>query len=799
MCISGLAIYGASTDANAVTYDENFDSKILPKGEDNSANSWQTIKGKYAGPYTGVDVSQGFDEKSNVSYSDDNLIRMQKNVIGTGVENEFLMYMNIEPQVSWEDILKLNTIKVTNSNKPISAPGWPSTGNKTSYFSPEPTSVCKTPVKFRYYAYENGKKTVLVEVTMYCSTPNVPKGGIGIGNPLLTGGDASKSFYATNNFDIAYGEVAEIDISSLYSKYEFCIQPVTVKSVADVKNDTIEIYEGSLNYDGGSCQYDDNTGVINWTLPTKDLGLLPYKIDANGNVTPSGVLRKLDSGKYTYYRQDAYRMSYKFYLDVQSVDFVSCESANSANDASAGYAVQTNKSPGNNEDTIKGGALSYSAEGQNRTAHFNSPYIKGMLYTIEFKKVIKDSDVTEYSNVPIDGIKFEITRVNRNNSTHSEAIEINKTNVSGKTEDGEDGTPGKVVFEKLPWGYYEIKEIAVSEDNVFVNNYIDFSGDNKLPKVIDAKDNVGEKYAAVGYVLQSSKLEEGHIYRFREGKVENDPYTAKIVIKKIIENVDQTPDKIKNSKYEFLIDSKKKDTVDEVTGEVTVTGKAVYLYPKKSDSELKVLKESTVLGNDEESSVYQLIVPKDGAEIKIDEIIPDELKKNVEFKNIEIEKNEKSSEHGDVTTADMSTVIEIMPENDLVITVTNEPVSRVYIRKMIDNYRSELAEDEFTINVDSVRGQEISTSVVLKHGETSKAIPIKGISTLKLKEIVPQEYQVSDNIRKTVSRENGDAFEWVNGNIDIPLGENITLTVYNTYGYKPYFHNYDSVMNEFNH
>lgn len=78
----------------------------------------------------------------------------------------------------------------------------------------------------------------------------------------------------------------------------------------------MKVYEDSFNFDGGSCSLGGN--VINWTMPTKDLGLLPYKQGTDGKITPVGVKRTLSNGKVTYYRQEAYQLSYKFSLDVQN-------------------------------------------------------------------------------------------------------------------------------------------------------------------------------------------------------------------------------------------------------------------------------------------------------------------------------------------------------------------------------------------------------------------------------------------------------------------------------------------------
>ena len=334
-------------------------------------------------------MSDSFDVNANVSYSDDNAVRMTKNVISTDTENEFQMYLNVEPQVSWEEILQLNTIIVSHNNRPLSPPAYPAGGGKSETFSPVKTGVYQTPINFVYYANSNGKKIILAKIVMYASSNSVPNGGIGIGNPLLSG---SGSFYAHNNFDLDNGTAtAEIDISTLYEKYEFSTKKVQVNNVQDQVSDLMKVYENSFNFDGGSCSLSGN--VINWNIPTNDLGLLPYEQGSDGKITPVGVKRTLPNGKVTYYRQEAYQLSYKFSLDVQNENFTSATSKNSANNISAEYAVQTNKSPDDTTNKEKGGKVTYTTNGNTGTGDFKSPYIKGLLYDLEFQKVIEGSGI----------------------------------------------------------------------------------------------------------------------------------------------------------------------------------------------------------------------------------------------------------------------------------------------------------------------------------------------------------------------------------------------------------------------
>lgn len=750
-------------DYTKVTFDHNFDSSVLPTTPGNGVNEWQIIRGGYKGRYTtGQDVSDSFDKNANVSYSNDNAVRMTKNVISTDTENEFHMYLNVEPQVSWEEILQLNTIIVSHNNRPLSPPAYPAGGGKSETFSPVKTGNYQTPINFVYYANSNGKKIILAKIVMYATSNSVPNGGIGIGNPLLSG---SGSFYAHNNFDLDKGTAtAEIDISTLYEKYEFSTKKVQVNNVQDQVNDLMKVYEDSFNFDGGSCSLGGN--VINWTMPTKDLGLLPYKQGTDGKITPVGVKRTLSNGKVTYYRQEAYQLSYKFSLDVQNENFTSATSKNSANNISAEYAVQTNKSPDDASDKEKGGKVTYTTNGQTGTGDFKSPYIKGLLYDLEFQKVV------EGSKVPLAGVTFTIER-QAGGSTYSEQIVYTDTKVTGED--------GWIKFHNLPWGTYTIKEISYKDGDEFQTNYLN-TGD--LPKELGT--------VQIGELINPTALTENHssghsgdtssdiknrLFVFQNGTVENTPNRARITIVKNVNSYDSIPEALKSQKYTVNVKS---------TGNMKI-----YEKPGIQDDKLDSLNRQQQLGH-QETATYDLIVPKNGGTINLQEVIPESIKNKVVFDSATVTANAGSTDLGSVTEKEQGCEVTVLPGNDLTVTITNTPVGTVKIKKVIDNYQKELAEDAFIIQAKSAddNGTSVNTEAVLKHDESSGTITIKKTTTLNINEIVPKEYSLSEI---TIS---GGGM--LNGNqVTVNPGENVTVTVHNTYSGKPFFHVADAIKNQF--
>lgn len=756
-----IALFSEASFAETgkVTFARNFNDSILPAVPGSGADQWQIMQGTYVGRYDGSsDVSNGFDQVANVSYSSDDAIRMTKNVISTDTENEFLMYLNIEPQISWEEILQLNTIVVANNNKPVSPPDWPEKAH-VSYLKPEKDSIYTVPIQVEYYAMENGKKITIAKVTMYANTQNVPKGSYGVGNPLFdtSGGTfcAGRDFNIKENGNSGVSTV-EIDITELYAKYDFSMQKVHPKQVVDQMGKHIKVNSTSFNYDGGSLS--EQNGILNWNLPADDLGVLPYHTeieDGLEKIVPSGVKRSLSNGKVTFYRQEAYQLSYQFSLTVEDENFVSCGSVSSVNDCTAQYAVQTNISPDTPENKEHGGWVTYTVNGQSGTGYLKSPYIKGLLYDLEFQKVL------ENSMLPLEGVTFS----------------IEKADGTGGILQQTTGSDGWMRFCDLPWGEYIIKEISYQEGNYFQSTYLK----QELPKTLGS--------IWIGQVVNGSALINDHqglhscdrrgelrnrLFVFEEGTVGNEPYRARITVKKVIHAYDTLPEEIKSALFNVKMDS------DDI-----------YLKPEEDAVTAAFLHKEDTIGH-METLVYEMVVPKNGGTLTLEEIIPEVYKNKFVFGSIDVQVNAGSTETGSYGEIEQGCRVTVMPENDITITITNIPVGKIYIKKEIDNYSQELSRDTFIIQAisGSDAGSKVNTQVVLKNGQISAPILITEEVALDITEIVPKEYSISEIVLSGGGKINGTR-------VTVKPGEEVTVTVRNHYEAKSFFHVFDAITNIF--
>ena len=399
MIIASFTFMNLSTEVFALSNNE-FDSSKLQN--EKKANSWQIASGEY--------------DNNNYLYGSDKAVRVQKNVISTDVENKFQMLLNIEPQVTWDEIMKTNTITVDNNNgQGESHPSYlyPNYDRDTA---PHRATVV-------YYILKNNVKEIISEVEMFHNTQKVPNGKVNVSNPLLNGGDPLTTIY-----DVDWkgdNPIVHLDISKLYSSYEFVEKRPVLDKVEDkmgslISFDNIETVDGQANFSKVS-------NTLTWTINNKEEDLEFEEIrDDSGNLIgykPIGCIEVIENGKKTYYRDDYYRLLYNFTLDTSHQDFVSYKKYDA---------------------NIKA-ELTYTAEDKNSSVLFEVPQVRGLLYDLNIKKV--DSNDT---TLGLQGAKFSLSDGNN---------VIEKTSdKNGVIEFPENRTGSYVLTETIAPDGYEMPE-----------------------------------------------------------------------------------------------------------------------------------------------------------------------------------------------------------------------------------------------------------------------------------------------------------------------------------------------------
>lgn len=710
-------------------------------GSIGTKNQWQIVAEGYSGREQSS--KKGYDIDKDGS----NDIFYQKNVVSTDIENEFRVYLGVTKRMTWDELLAECDFAVTTAKK-YKTEGQlvPENDIKGNSGIISPGMGAGTLNDRNYQAtvtFTRGGKTVHTYTGWYHGpTPNCSNGTGFIMMPTI--GKALAASIGVNLHEGSNGTGGTLDyvinLDTMASQnIHFSVEDIVVDSVKDTMGDFIT-YEG-VEHSDGSCTYDDAARMLTWTPESN--GVTGVQVTENGGLTG--------------YHYNIHQLVYKAQLNVEKADFRSCaQKMNST--------VNDPESCQVNQQAILSCHIGTNGSGQ---VAMQVPYVRGLLYDLEFQKVVEESKIT------LEGIRFTVTR-KAGGSTYAEQLSYTAEEVTG--------SDGWIKFHNLPWGEYTITETAYQEGNDFQNNYLD----QTLPKEIAA--------VSIGQILNGSALTDEHqnihgcdrtedlsnklfVYYNSKAKnapiVENTPYRAKVTIQKIVNEYDSLSVELQASEYKMQINSED-----------------IYIKPASDSKQAEYLQKEAALKH-QDTVTYDLLVPKNGGTLNLSEVIPDTMKNKIVFGGVQVTAHTDSTAFGTCTEQEQGCILTVLPGNDITITVTNIPVGKIYIQKEISNYRTELANDEFVIQAVSADGGTlVNTQVVLKHGQTSAPILIKQTATINLTEILPKEYTLSG-----IRLSGGGTLQ--GSQITVQPGEEVTVTLSNTYSGKSFFHVSKAMTNIF--
>lgn len=419
--------------------------------EGNLTNKWQIVSGEY-------NFGNGHGD-GEYTITKDGMFRLQKKVIPTGTENEFYIYLNMEPVMSWEEVFVQSTIWLCNSNS--------NTEIVTLEGGPEEDTA-----------------TAMLEFAKKYLT-----GGSNIGR-LVGEGEKCTAYPKNNSFHNAdkVNPVNNIALSSGGNVIKTIPVEEMAFSLTGTPGDSFTIIfksPASNKYIKTSVSYNASTDTLTipaeaWGYTTSGEGTGDFSL-LNGNVTPSSVTdtmgdciqflnvvkctngeAKCSNGELTwnnfksleksedandyvvynnnYYRKNAYQLVYKIRLNVTDDNFKSCAEElfdGVKSDESVHY--KTNASTKINYDV----KVSENTT-DNREGDFTSPVVRGLLYDIEFQKVDGASN-------PLKGAVFKLSGENE------------------YSEESSSDEEGHVKFRNLPCGTYKLEEITAPTG--YINSY----------------------------------------------------------------------------------------------------------------------------------------------------------------------------------------------------------------------------------------------------------------------------------------------------------------------------------------
>lgn len=438
------------TSTEATSRSVNFAESYQPNSKQ-PTNEWQILKGKYN---TGSEITE------------DGSFLIQKNIIPTNTENEFYVYLNVEPSMSWDELFSGAAIYINNAKNETS-------GNVLIEDDSDPLKViseleekvansrtgmlCDDADDAKKYSNYTGGKEVhhfsKVTINLYDDQKLV-------GNYILA--DQYLGIPAGQNYTVILslpfsdyfvksrgvernGDelICSIDVryfwnnpDSGWGDLSLLQNDVVPTVISDEMGDMIQ-YEAEsyvLGNNSSEEKVDDSQKSESGNTVLKWTGF--KKVPASGNSEDYTTILD-ENGKTHLFKKYAYQMVYKINLDVTDPDFYSCaeELFGGKEVSDSHYATNNSTQLWYNEVDGQGNPIT---GGTNKgPIDFTSPVIRGLLYDVEFTKVDAET------GVPLDGAVFSLK---------------NKESTSVEGETATSDKDGIVKFHNRPWGTYQLTE-----------------------------------------------------------------------------------------------------------------------------------------------------------------------------------------------------------------------------------------------------------------------------------------------------------------------------------------------------
>lgn len=415
-----------------------FDSlKISTSGD----NSWQVVSGG---------IGSSTSEKIVTSSDGTTQYRIIKSVVPTDTENEFYIYLDVEPVYyhDWSQIFPASGVLIFNNNNEID------NLNSTSF---GPTSNVNEVVKALGYSgshysllvpssrqidstvADHTKKTKEVKV-LRVYTDSTHYVDYSVSMHYAVPQNSSNSFtivYCAPNGDhcvkmsnVSYDDNTEVFtlpaeayqemIDANKDNYDNLVQRTDLNGavITDPMGDYIE-YLDSAQTSSGSISFNNSSNTLTWTLGTANESSKSFE-----KLNP-------DDDKSDEFLLDAHELVYKVRLKTEASGFNSCANAMSTTSGKTVYPTN--------------GTTSINAPGNLPDSTFNIPDVRGLLYDIQMKKTVKDSTIV------LKDAKFGIYT----DESCTKAV----TDSNGNTIEVLTGEDGLAKFKNLQYGTYYIKEI----------------------------------------------------------------------------------------------------------------------------------------------------------------------------------------------------------------------------------------------------------------------------------------------------------------------------------------------------
>lgn len=375
-----------------------------------AANDWQIVSGGYQG-----------NDTSAKATSDDGAVKMQKNVVPTEVENEFLVYVSIDKTASMKELLDQATFYITTSNsyKKVEPgtmyPEGSIHGNKGTvnphgdggrdyHVTIRVHQSVGSPVLYTYKDLRSGSVPNCNNATGFMSLPGMSGWAVASKSVSLQGDELSFDIY--------------LDKVDLRYRYE-----VNLDSFVDTMGENIDFLD--VAYADGTTSFDSSTKTLTWNPVMK-----------------TGATAEFSANPFQGWYHNVSELVYKVRLNVSSSTFASGGTPDYRNNGSLTSSMLNKVNSSATLNYIKKDLYEKEPE-QSASMSPASPVVRGLLYDFEFTK-------QDENGRPLPGATFQLIDANGNAVSDAAGNPITATSFSD----------GSVKFHNLPWGTYGAVETA---------------------------------------------------------------------------------------------------------------------------------------------------------------------------------------------------------------------------------------------------------------------------------------------------------------------------------------------------
>lgn len=388
----------------------------LDKVNEANTNTWQIVDQEYKG--------QNPDDKwpKEEERTGDESVLVQKNVIPAGTENEFYVYLSIDMKEVYKKYFEAASYKATTSKgykpeqigQPVSEKGTMDVGVANE----EQNKTLNYPYQDTFIVKDQRGNILADDIKLWWSQAENISFMMRLSNgDLILCGTGIKIGEGPHTIELNDTILEEIERE--------LSQKVTLGTVTDIMGDNIDfdcIVAGDYKVDGTG--FDEETNTLTWIPVPKEVA--DKDVDETSEVKTTWVRNVSEL---------VYKVSLNVTADKSCAEHIGPNGEICFEDE---HQYMVNKSA----------KLSYKSEtGEDSKQAFPTPYVRGVLYDIDVKKVDKDDP-----DFGLQGAQFELYRIQEDGT---ETLMTNKEeNTSYWTSDQN----GIIHFRDLQWGTYKLVE-----------------------------------------------------------------------------------------------------------------------------------------------------------------------------------------------------------------------------------------------------------------------------------------------------------------------------------------------------